>query len=139
MQPFAILAPIFALATLTFLVLTLVPIVRFRAAFAGKVGPADFKLGESTRVPAEVSQPNRNYMNLLEAPLLFYVACVVCFVTQAADSTFVALAWSYVALRVVHSAVHVTYNNVFHRLTIFGASVIVLLGMWVYLFVRLFG
>jgi hypothetical protein len=139
MQPFAILAPVFALATLTFLVLTLVPIVRFRAAFAGKVGSADFKLGASTRVPAEVSQPNRNYMNLLEAPLLFYVVCVVCFVTRATDSSLVALAWSYVALRVVHSAVHVTYNNVFHRLTTFGASAIVLLAMWVYLFVRLFG
>ena len=60
-----ILLPIGALALLTFLVLGLVPVRRFRAAFAGQVGAGDFRYGESPRVPGEVSIPNRNYMNLL--------------------------------------------------------------------------
>src|SRR5258706_4715734 len=119
MQPASILAPVFALAALTFLVLTLIPIVRFRAAFAGKVVASDFELGESMRVPGEVSRPNRNYMNLLEAPLLFYVLCIICLITKSADYTLVALAWTYVALRALHSAVHLTYNNFFHRLSRF--------------------
>ncbi|SRR5258706_6829837 len=139
MQPASILAPVFALAALTFLVLTLIPIVRFRAAFAGKVVASDFEFGESMRVPSEVSQPNRNYMNLLEAPFLFYVLCIICLITKSADYALVALAWTYVALRMLHSAVHLTYNNVFHRLSLFGASVLVLFAMWIHDFARLFG
>lgn len=70
-----ILFPMGALALLTFTVLLFIPIRRFRAAFAGKVGPEDFKYGESERVPGDVSLPNRNYMNLTELPVLFYVVC----------------------------------------------------------------
>jgi hypothetical protein len=138
MQQASILAPVFALAALTFVILTLIPIVRFRAAFEGKVGPEDFKLGESVRVPPDVARPNRNYMNLLELPMLFYVVCLTCFVTNSVDRAILTLAWIYVALRVFHSAVHITYNNVFHRLTAFGASVVVVLCMWTYLFIRLY-
>ncbi len=72
-----IFLPMGALALLTFVVLTLIPVRRFGAAFAGEVKPADFKLGESARVPAHVSLPNRNYMNLLELPMLFYVLCLM--------------------------------------------------------------
>ncbi|MEI9932052.1 MAG: hypothetical protein WDM89_16300 [Rhizomicrobium sp.] len=63
--------PMGALALLTFLVLTLIPIRRFRAGFAGRIVPEDFRLGESANVPSDVSIPNRAYMNLLEMPLLF--------------------------------------------------------------------
>jgi hypothetical protein len=34
----------------------------------------------------------------------------------------VAMAWTYVGLRAVHSLVHLTYNKVFHRLTLFALS-----------------
>ena len=36
--------------------------------------PADFRLGESANVPENIKLVNRNYMNLLELPVLFYVA-----------------------------------------------------------------
>lgn len=138
MAPNSVLAPAFALAGLTFLVLALVPIVRFRAAFAGRVIADDFKLGESPRVPAGVSQVNRNYMNLLEVPLLFYVASLTAYLTDATDRPLVILAWTYVILRCLHSLVHITYNNVFHRLTVFAASNVVLLIIWLRLFQHLF-
>jgi hypothetical protein len=128
----------FAMAALTFVVLALMPFVRFRATLAGKVGPDDFKLGESARVPPDVALPNRNYMNLLEAPILFYVVCLISYATAAGDRAMVSLAWIYVGLRVTHSIIHLTYNRVFHRLAVFGASVVVLLAMWIYLFSRLY-
>jgi hypothetical protein len=34
-------------------------------------------------------------------------------------------------LRLVHSLVHLTYNNVFHRLGAFAASTVVLGALWV--------
>lgn len=125
-----IFLPMGALAALTFLVLLLVPIKRFRAASAGHVAADDFKLGESARVPADVSIPNRNYMNLLELPMLFYVVCLALHVTGRVTELQLALAWTYVGLRAAHSLVHLTINQVFVRLSLFGLSNLVLMGMW---------
>ena len=137
-QASAILAPMGALAALTFLVLMLVPIARFRAAFAGRVKRDDFKHGESPRVPGDVTIPNRNYMNLLEVPVLFYVLCLICYVTHSVDAIVLAFAWTYVTLRALHSLVHITYNNVFHRLSIFATSVFLLSAMWIYVYWKMF-
>ena len=135
-----ILLPIGALALLTFIVLINIPIRRFRAGFAGQITAADFKYGESARVPGEVSIPNRNYMKLLELPVLFYVVCLMFYVTQAQVGWLtLGLAWAYVACRALHSLIHLTYNNVAHRLRIFALSNFVLIGLWVVFFARYFG
>ena len=123
--------PVAALAALTFAVLFLTAFVRFRAAFAGRVKGRDFRYGESRDVPGDVSIPNRNLMNLLETPLLFYVVCVALFATRTVDAAALMLAWIYVALRFAHTAVHLTYNNVFHRLLVFAAGNLVLIAIWV--------
>jgi hypothetical protein len=137
MRQTTILFPLMALAGWTFAVLLLIPFQRFRAAFRNQVVADDFKFGESQNVPPGVSIPNRNYMNLLEMPVLFYVACLTLYVTKSVDAIALALAWTYVALRVVHSLVHLTYNNVIHRLSFFAASNVVLAGMWIYVLIAL--
>ncbi len=131
MSPAAILLPVFALAAWTFLILVLIAFRRIRAGLAGRVTPADFCLGESAAVPPEVSLPNRNYMNLLELPVLFYVVCVMAFVSGPPSALQVGLAWAYVGLRVAHSLIHLTYNDVYHRLAAFATSNGVLLVLWV--------
>src|SRR5665213_3398362 len=109
-----IFAPMGALALLTFAVLLIIPLRRFRAASRGLVKADDFRFGESSSVPPDVSIPNRNYMNLLELPTLFFPACLMFYVTQRVGMAALATAWIYVALRAIHSAVHLTYNNVYH-------------------------
>src|SRR5262249_29821436 len=91
-----IFLPMRALAFLTFLVLLLIPFRRFRAGFAGRVTAEDFRFGESARVPGDVSIPNRNYMNLLEMPMLFYVVCLMLYVSHRVQPGFMWLAWTYV-------------------------------------------
>ena len=103
---------------------------RIRAAVNKQVKIDDFKYGESDTVPVWVCLPNRNFMNLLEVPLLFYVVSIFIFITQHVDMLFVYLAWAYVVLRIVHSAIHLGYNNVVHRALIFGLSNAVLVIMW---------
>jgi hypothetical protein len=120
-----------ALVVLTFAVLLVIPYRRFKAAFARQVVADDFKYGESKNVPPEVGIPNRNYMNLLEIPLLFYVACITLYVTKSVDTVSLYLAWGYFALRTVHSAVHLTYNKVLHRLAFFALSNVVLAILWI--------
>ena len=126
----AILQPVFALAMLTGLVLLLIPLVRIRAVQQRQIGLNDFKLGESAAVPEQVSLPNRNYMNLLELPLLFYVVCLLIYATGTSTALMVQVAWAYVGLRVVHSAIHLSYNHVFHRFMAFALSNVVLVVLW---------
>jgi hypothetical protein len=127
----------FGLVALTFTVLLMIPIARFRAGAAGKVTVADFRLGESQRVPPATQLPNRNYMNLLELPVLFYVACLSLYLTGKVDQTALTLAWVYVGLRALHSLIHVSYNNVIHRLSAFAISNVVLAVLWLRFFLAL--
>lgn len=137
MSATAIFQPASVLALWTLLVLFLIPLRRFRASFARQVTAEDFRFGESARVPADVSIPNRAWMNLLEAPVLFYVACVIWYLTGQATPTVVAIAWTYVGLRIGHTLIHVTYNNVIHRLVVFALSNIALTVLWILLAVSL--
>lgn len=127
----AIFLPVCVLAFFTFAVLTLVPLVRIRAARSGRVHVKDFRYGESTSVPGDVSLPNRDYMNLLELPILFYVVCLSIYATKQVDDTYVYLAWGFVVARLLHSVVHLTYNNVLHRLVAFGLGFACLIPMWI--------
>lgn len=130
MDPIAIFRPVIALVALTSLVLLRIPYVRFRAGRRRQVTFEDFRLGESAEVPPEVALPNRNLMNLLELPLLFYVLALALYVTEHVDGTEVTLAWVYVALRALHSLVHLTFNRVPVRLVLFAFSNVALMTMW---------
>ncbi|WP_295983115.1 MAPEG family protein [uncultured Variovorax sp.] len=133
----SILYPVFALAALTGVVLLLIPFTRVRAVLRREVRAADFRLGESAAVPDAVRIPNRNYMNLLELPVLFYVVCLLFYVAVQPTPAAVWLAWAYVGLRALHTAVHLTYNHVLHRLGVFAASNVVLVALWVLAAARL--
>jgi hypothetical protein len=129
--------PVVALVALTFAVGVRMYLVRSGAVRGKRVKVKEFRLGESADVPADVALPNRNFMNLLETPVLFYVACIILYVTGRVDALALTLAWLYVGLRVAHSVVHLSYNNVLHRLAAFAASLAVLLALWIKLAVSL--
>ncbi len=116
----------FALAAWTLIVL----LVMVGLRVASKLRPAEFALGESDRVPLRARLAHRNYINLLELPLLFYVVCTLLYVTNAAPASVVQWAWIYCGLRMAHSFVHIGYNNVIHRLVVFTASNFVLIKLW---------
>ncbi len=127
MSPISILYPVFALAAWTFLVLGRVALTRLSRAHR----PHDFRYGESDSVTEAARLANRNYMNLLELPVLFYAACGLLFAGRIILPFAVGLAWLYVALRIAHSLVHLGSNNVVHRLALFTVSNIALLGLWI--------
>jgi len=131
-----VFAPMGVLAALTFVVLWSLPFRRVGAGRAGRITAEDFRTGESARVPAEVAVTNRTLVNLLEVPLLFYVAGLMYFVADKVDGVVLGLAWAYVGLRLVHALIYVTYNRVLHRAAVFMASNAVLVALWVLFFVR---
>jgi hypothetical protein len=86
----------------------------------------------SARATAQLERPQaaENFRNLFEVPVLFYVLCAALVLTGGSTPGFVAAAWAYVALRVVHSLIHVTYNRVTHRFLVYVASTLLLFGTW---------
>lgn len=90
------------------------------------------KVASSTQMSQllENTRAADNYKNLFEMPVLFYVLCLAIFVTQSVNEGFLWAAWGFVALRILHSFIHISYNNVMHRFSMFATSMWVLAGMW---------
>ena len=131
MRQEAVFAPMSVLALWTTWVMFMVGFSRIRAVRAGRVRRGAFQMGESAEVPDDVTVWNRNLMNLLEMPLLFYVVSIAFYVTHHVTPKVVTMAWIYLALRLAHSLVHVTSNHILLRLFCFAASNFVLLTLWI--------
>jgi len=71
-----------------------------------------------------------NFRNLFELPVLFYLALVVAAQTAQVNILTLTLAWLFVALRVVHSGIHCTYNKVLHRFYAYFAGGVALWSLW---------
>ncbi len=84
---------------------------------------------------AEVFKPINpladHYQNLLELPVLFYLLVVLLLVLAKVDMAYLVMAWVFVAVRLVHTLIHCTYNKVRHRFLAFLLSTMVLLVMWI--------
>jgi hypothetical protein len=131
MKPEAIFAPVSVLAIWTASLVFWTGFVRIRAVRQGRAARNAFRLGEAPGVPPDVTVVNRNLMNLLEMPVLFYVVCIAFYVTRHVDHGLLKLAWVFVAFRLIHSLIHLTTNRVLHRLSAFAASNVVLVMMWI--------
>lgn len=132
--------PMAAMVLLTYAVAIVMVRRRFGAARAGEVKVSNFRVNRfDDDVPLPMLQAGRNYINLFEAPVLFYAACLAAIAGDLGDTTLVAMAWAYVAARVLHSVIHLGGNNVMTRLRAFALSLVVLAAMWIYLVVRALG
>ncbi|MEO8409646.1 MAG: MAPEG family protein [Propionivibrio sp.] len=113
--------------------------VRIQEMRLRRVHPQAIATSRQAATRLENIQAADNFRNLFEVPVLFYTLLAVAIGTNHAPSWLVVGAWSYVALRVVHSVIHCTYNKVTHRFAVFGSSFVLLVGLWVVFFFTLPG
>ncbi|HML14319.1 MAG TPA: MAPEG family protein [Xanthobacteraceae bacterium] len=132
----AVLAPLFVLVALTFVMLVWMGSVRLSAVRRGEVRVKDIALGQLSW-PPRVQQISNCYHNQFQLPVLFYVLTILALFLRKADLLFVIMAWVFVVLRIVHAAIHVTSNRVSRRFQAFAAGAVVLLLMWVVFAVRI--
>jgi hypothetical protein len=115
-----LLAPALALVGWTFVMWGWVLASRlplFRRAMAGRVSLGDDP--ERPAWPAAVARVSDNYNHLHEQPTLFYAVAVIGYLLQVDGRAALALAWTYVGLRVVHSLVQATRNVIPVRFLLF--------------------
>ncbi len=120
----------FAMIVLTFAVAGYLFKLRIDAVRTGQVKLGSFRLNNSTDIPPKMLQASRNYTNLFEVPTLFYSAGILALVLHVNTSSMALLSWIFVASRIAHSWIHVTNNNVIHRLQAFMVGNICVVLMW---------
>lgn len=126
----SLLGPMAVLALLTTIAYLLLVMRRIAAIKAGTVDATKYTTYQNLNEPAPVVQASRHVSHLFEMPVLFYVGCLASQIYGVADDIQLYLAWAYVGLRVLHSAIHLTYNHVMHRFYAFLASFAVLVALW---------
>ena len=139
MNQFTILMalPLFAMAFLTLIVLITLARSRFKAAKAREVDVSYYKVYQGSEEPEHIRKISRNYSNLFEAPVLFYLAVILTMTLKIQSYTLLVLAWTFVILRHFHSYIHCRSNKVIHRFRLFALSVGVLFAYWVVLLINL--
>jgi hypothetical protein len=130
-----ILIPVLALTSLTLLVLIALGIFRIGGIATGRYSRRYYELFSESEnhEPEFVRRIARNYHNLLELPILFYAGCLIAYAADLVSQSLIILAWVFVALRVIHTVIHLGYNRVTHRMTAFIAGSLVLMGFWLVL------
>ncbi|KAL5610345.1 hypothetical protein FOVSG1_005026 [Fusarium oxysporum f. sp. vasinfectum] len=126
-----LLGPLVGLSTWTFAMEGLLYARRIPALSKYDVtfDPATVKRQKADKLPPFVQWPADNFNNLLEQPTQFYAVMIALTLLGVKDKVTVRLAWGYVALRFLHSIIHVTTNNLNLRFPTFAASSFVLLGI----------
>lgn len=71
-----------------------------------------------------------NLSNQFEWPLFFHVACVLLILSNDAGRVAQALAWVFIAGRVLHSLVQIPTTNVRLRGLVFTVNFLAVLGLW---------
>ena len=127
------LMAMFSLVVFTFLIMLLVAATRFMSVARKDVPGQYYRVMSGSKLPAYVLKPTRQLANLFETPVLFYTAGVLFVILDIQSIFVISIAWVYVALRVVHAAIHLTYNHPIHRFAVFLLSVLCILTLWVVL------
>src|SRR4030095_8225633 len=110
MKTFALIYPMLAMVLLTATVLVIMFRSRVRAVREQALASAYFRTFQGGTEPEYVVKPARHFINLFEAPTLFYAGCLAAIATQTAGPVVLALAWAYVAIRVAHAWIHIGRN-----------------------------
>ncbi|NUS38543.1 MAG: hypothetical protein HOQ02_05915 [Lysobacter sp.] len=125
-----IFLPALAMAALTFVVWWRMYFMRVAEMTRERIHPQSVATSVEMAARLKDTRAADNFRNLFELPVLFYLALVIAALTAQVSVATLALAWAFVLLRVMHSAIHCTYNRVWHRFYTYLAGGVVLWALW---------
>jgi hypothetical protein len=124
------------LAALTFGLLVMLGWIRVPLVTSRKVHMRDIAL-TNDGWPEEAQKLSNAVDNQFQLPVLFYAAVPLTLWLGGAGWIEVILGGTFVVLRYMHAAIHVTDNNVPRRFFVYSAGFFVLLAYWIVVAVRL--
>lgn len=116
--------------------------VRMGAAKRRAVREGQVRLGDvavdNSRWPEGVRKINNNYNNQFELPVLFFAILPLLIMLVKVDWLQVALAWVFIASRILHSLIHMGSNIIMQRGLAFVVGFFAIGLMWLWFGLRLF-
>ena len=132
MDPVQILFPIFPLIFLTYLH-TFFNANTIRKAIQSK--ELDWRwmkfMPSWQQIPDDVQASREHYKNLYQAPLLFYLYCILAFTAEHVTQFTVIMAWIYVIARTIHFIIRSINPKISKRAPIFTVTLFVSLALWI--------
>ncbi len=123
-----IFLPALAQILLTMLVFIGLAVAKSKAAKSGEVNEERRALYDDAW-PESVIKFNNNIRNQFELPVLFYVLCIILWAVNSTNVITHALAWLFVASRIVHVAIHTGSNFVPLRRKVFMLGFFILAAL----------
>lgn len=132
MLAYGMIGPVLALVGWTCVMWFWMYATRIPAMQKARVDMAELsRTGAPLVLPPEIARVADNYNHLHEQPTLFYALALTAQIAGTADGPSVALAWGYVAARVVHSLVQATKNVIPVRFAVFALGSLLLMALLV--------
>jgi hypothetical protein len=126
MPQISILLPVLTLAFWTFIIFAIMAPARFYFLRMKHPQTAAHTKNLKGLLPLWTERVADNYNHLFEQPVVFYAIALSIAVINNIEPLMIQLAWVYVALRVLHSIVQITFNFVPLRFTLFVTSWLIL-------------
>lgn len=130
-----IIFPMCAMFLLVLLVLGKMFLGRLTAIRSGSIKISFYRTLQGQE-PEQSIQAVRHFANMFEAPVLFYVACILGLILPIQNIAFVILAWLYVAARSLHAIIHLGKNDVIKRMRAYAFGWLALIAMWLMILVK---
>ena len=129
-----LIGPVIALVAWSIIILFWMGYVRFSAMRKAGSGLGKAKRGGRGQdlegvLPPEANWPAHNYAHLMEQPTIFYAIVLALVAMGDRFDLNLWLAWGYVAVRIVHSVVQNTFNDLKVRFPLFILSTLFLLAL----------
>lgn len=126
----SIFLPVAAMVLLTAMVWVWLYVERIGEMRVKRISAQRLSTTAAARELLQKTNAADNFRNLFEVPVLFYSLCAALAISHAVTPLLLAGAWAYVGLRAAQSFIHITYNRVMHRFSVYVASTLLLFGMW---------
>jgi hypothetical protein len=124
------LTPVLALIVWTLVVWVWMYATRIPAMRHAGIQPQDARFpGSLDKLPDSTRQVADNYNHLMEQPTIFYALAFYVVLAGHTDALNMDIAWAYVGLRVLHSLIQGTINNVNLRFVVFALSTLMLMAI----------
>lgn len=125
-----ILLPVFVQVLLTSIVMVLMGRRRIAAAKNKDISISAFRTMNLTGASEQVIATSRNFDNQFQMPMLYLFSVLFTLQLGVADMIYVVLGAAFVALRVLHTVVHIGTNHVRTRFNVFLLGCAVLWAIW---------
>lgn len=136
MEDYRLIYPLFAMFLLTLSTLARLFRARSKLVAQGEIEMSFFRTYQGGSEPDDSAKIARHFVNLYEAPVLFYTVCLAALATGITGTPFLVLAWVYVGLRTIHTIIHTGANKLMPRVYAYFSSWIALTALWLLLVYR---